>query len=264
MVNDGSTDGTERIAKHYVDLDKRVKVFSQENSGQSAARNASMAQATGDYLHFVDADDYLLAMDYYEKLLWYAMHIDADLVGGNVVCENNFSLQTQIGHSQAIIGVNFREKLYTHRPLIKKKLLDKHNIVWDTTFKIGYREDMFFYLQCYYYADKSVCLPDVFYFYRENKKSVTRIQRDKATMDYLQKSNQYYTEKMFEFSREHGIYDDVYNYYVPIPLPQKSLRKRYIYKFWKILLITKEVIGDTIRYYLFGKIPLLTCTRKMF
>lgn len=59
LVDDGSTDGSRRIAEAFVEADKRVKLFTQPNKGQSAARNTALQHATGDYICFVDADDWL-------------------------------------------------------------------------------------------------------------------------------------------------------------------------------------------------------------
>ncbi len=59
LVNDGSTDGSEEICRRYALQDSRVKVISQENKGPAAARNAGVRQAAGDFLFFLDADDFI-------------------------------------------------------------------------------------------------------------------------------------------------------------------------------------------------------------
>lgn len=59
IVNDGSTDGTEEIVKRYCEKDNRIKYYSQENKGASSARNFGVEKANGDYLLFVDSDDYI-------------------------------------------------------------------------------------------------------------------------------------------------------------------------------------------------------------
>ncbi len=56
-INDGSTDNSAEILKTYSNKDQRIKVFTQENSGLSAARNLGLAKSTGDYVTFVDSDD---------------------------------------------------------------------------------------------------------------------------------------------------------------------------------------------------------------
>lgn len=59
IVNDGSPDNTEAVAKKWVDKDDRFKYVFQENGGLSSARNAGLDFATGDYIQFLDSDDYL-------------------------------------------------------------------------------------------------------------------------------------------------------------------------------------------------------------
>lgn len=59
LVDDGSTDDSGKIADSYAKKDKRIKVFHQKNAGQSAARNLGLEKATGDYIGFIDSDDYI-------------------------------------------------------------------------------------------------------------------------------------------------------------------------------------------------------------
>lgn len=68
LVNDGSTDNSLAVAERYARADTRIQLYTQPDLGQSAARNRGMQYATGEYLSFIDADDYLDA-DYYETLL---------------------------------------------------------------------------------------------------------------------------------------------------------------------------------------------------
>lgn len=59
VVDDGSTDTSGEICNQYAGNDKRIKVIHQENAGLSEARNAGMRQATGDYIMFLDSDDWV-------------------------------------------------------------------------------------------------------------------------------------------------------------------------------------------------------------
>jgi len=59
VVNDGSTDRSEEIIENLAKSDKRIRYFSQLNSGQSVARNTGIDKATGEYLYFMDSDDLL-------------------------------------------------------------------------------------------------------------------------------------------------------------------------------------------------------------
>ena len=58
IVNDGSTDDTLEIAREYEQKDKRIKVFTKENAGPGAARNFGISKCVGDYIAFIDSDDY--------------------------------------------------------------------------------------------------------------------------------------------------------------------------------------------------------------
>ena len=60
VVNDGSSDHTERIIKKYVQRDSRFRYIEKENTGVSDSRNVAMAEAKGDYFQFVDGDDWLV------------------------------------------------------------------------------------------------------------------------------------------------------------------------------------------------------------
>ena len=77
-VNDGSIDNSGKILDEYAARDSRIKVFHKENGGVSSARNLALENATGDYIAFVDSDDYI-APDMYESLLSALKENDADI-----------------------------------------------------------------------------------------------------------------------------------------------------------------------------------------
>ena len=59
LVDDGSTDGTGDLCERLAEEDGRIRVFHKENGGTSAARNLGLAHASGEYVGFVDSDDYI-------------------------------------------------------------------------------------------------------------------------------------------------------------------------------------------------------------
>lgn len=67
LVDDGSTDGTGALCDELAKEDARIRVFHKENGGSSSARNLAIAEAKGEYLGFVDSDDYI-SSDMYERL----------------------------------------------------------------------------------------------------------------------------------------------------------------------------------------------------
>ena len=58
-INDGSTDNSSHILAEYQSKENRLRVISQKNGGQSKARNAGLEVATGEYIYFLDSDDYI-------------------------------------------------------------------------------------------------------------------------------------------------------------------------------------------------------------
>ena len=68
IIDDGSIDNTYKIIKEYINNDKRIKYFTQENSGPSVARNRGIEKANGEYLIFIDSDDFIEKI-YVEKLV---------------------------------------------------------------------------------------------------------------------------------------------------------------------------------------------------
>ena len=59
LVNDGSTDRSGDICRRYEQIDPRVKVISKENGGLSSARNAGIDKSCGEYIFFIDSDDWI-------------------------------------------------------------------------------------------------------------------------------------------------------------------------------------------------------------
>lgn len=70
IIDDGSTDSSGKICDEYSKIDKRIKIFHQTNQGVSAARNKGIDLATGEYLTFIDSDDWI-EKDYFEKAVEY-------------------------------------------------------------------------------------------------------------------------------------------------------------------------------------------------
>lgn len=78
LVDDGSKDKSGIICDEYAQIDKRIKVIHKQNEGVSTARNVGMAAASGKYICFSDADDYLMP-DYVEYLLTIAEEKQVDI-----------------------------------------------------------------------------------------------------------------------------------------------------------------------------------------
>lgn len=85
-VNDGSTDNSEEIIRKYAQQDSRISHYSQENQGQSAARNLALQYAKGEYIYFMDSDDVIdtnalkVCYDYAEKCKADFIFFDGDTI----------------------------------------------------------------------------------------------------------------------------------------------------------------------------------------
>lgn len=79
LVDDGSKDQSLEICEQYAEMDSRIRVIHQENTGVSSARNKGILIAKGEYLGFVDSDDWIES-DMYEALLTEARRTEADVV----------------------------------------------------------------------------------------------------------------------------------------------------------------------------------------
>lgn len=77
-VDDGCTDNCPKMLDHYASIDSRVRVIHQKNSGVSSARNAGIEIASGEYIAFLDSDDWI-HIDYFQTLLDIAQKYDADI-----------------------------------------------------------------------------------------------------------------------------------------------------------------------------------------
>ena len=78
MVNDGSTDGSLEILKKYESQNSKLKVITQKNLKAAAARNSGLKYASGEYIAFIDADDYV-HNDYLRILYENMVHFKADV-----------------------------------------------------------------------------------------------------------------------------------------------------------------------------------------
>ena len=86
IIDDGSTDGTARIIDEYASEDARIEIIHQQNAGVASARQRGVEMAKGDYLMFVDADDWIDEISI-ERMLCKAKETDADMVWSDALFE---------------------------------------------------------------------------------------------------------------------------------------------------------------------------------
>lgn len=101
LINDGSTDNSENICEHYVKNDRRFILYNITNSGPACARNMGLEVARGDYISFVDSDDYI-EPDIYEKLIYSIEHDMVQMAICNWYIYMNAKKRSDIGEKGII------------------------------------------------------------------------------------------------------------------------------------------------------------------
>lgn len=176
VVNDGSPDRSQEIIERFAAMDSRMKYVIQTNAGLSAARNAGLALATGEFIGFVDSDDWV-ELEMFDELYRLAKAHDADMAvcgrrdvrnGDYVVTSGNlkeeqFSIREMgienfLMNKRNDLGVIVWNKIYRHRII-------RENELRFVTNKEVFNEDILFNLYYQLYCDKVVCTTRVLYNY---------------------------------------------------------------------------------------------------
>ena len=194
-VNDSSTDNSLDIIKEYALKDKRIKVISQENTGNGAgsARNRGIENANGEYISFIDSDDYI-EKDFLQKLYETAKEYDADVACCGVIREgvgvNGVNGQKiQLKFKEIKVSDNPDDNLkvskslpypYPWNKVYKRDFLISYGIKYEENI---YYEDLIFTPFVITKAEKLISVPDVFYHYVEREGSVTSTINDDKKSD---------------------------------------------------------------------------------
>ena len=174
IIDDGSKDNSKAICQELENQDKRIKVYSQANKGAAAARNYGITKANGEYIGFVDSDDYI-ELDMYELLLKNIMETNSQLV----VCnwfegDKNNWIKNEKFPTKNILTVTEAFESFYWSMFCFNKLFKKNNLN-NTRFSenCGWGEDALF---CFNYfnniKDIALCISPKYY-YRKNFNSTT-------------------------------------------------------------------------------------------
>lgn len=170
LVDDGSPDRCGEICEDYKQRDEKIQVIHKQNGGLSDARNAGTRIAKGDYITYIDSDDYI-SEDYLEKLVSAAVKYDADFVQGSYTRE---SFQPNTGEYVFDPEQAFRKLLtwdtvtvYAWAKLYRRKLFD------EIEYPIGrLNEDCCTTYKLVLKSNKVVCIDDEIYYYRITPNSI--------------------------------------------------------------------------------------------
>ena len=200
LVNDGSKDRSKIVVDKFLkQYPEKIVYLEKENGGLSDARNYALPYAKGEYIAFLDSDDYV-EKTMYKDMYELAKKEDSDMVECNFYWEYPGKKKEDVG----IVYNGKKEMLEKVRvvawnKLIKKEVLEKSKV----TFPKGYRyEDVEFTYKLIPYLDKVSFLkkPCIHYIQREGSISNNQNERNKEIFDVL--------EHVIDFYKENDLYDE--------------------------------------------------------
>lgn len=213
LIDDGSKDNSKKVCDKFVEIDGRFKYFYQENSGVSSARNNGIRNALGEYVTFVDGDDYL-DKNHIEKMVTVLSRSELAISGRKNITENGIKHVFQSDRDMVFdkkelidqilkMGIVFS---YPWNKMFKMKIILKNSLEFDGN--LDYGEDLVFDMQYATLINKSVLVTGSTYnyVYRENsvsnqwnaatlKKRITDLLSIKRVIDML--ADDFVEEKIF-------------------------------------------------------------------
>lgn len=222
-VNDGSTDGSQKILEKYRSMDYRIKIVIQENEGLSAARNAGLKIARGEYIGFVDSDDWI-DLDFYDVLYKNAKANNAEIA----VAATNFISDKLIFRSEHDgIFSNFLSVLEILKngsvwdKIFSRKLIEKNNCIFP---KGLYFEDNVFLIKTMYYAKKIIFTSQTGYYYFQNPNGICR-NKSQKNIEKQNRDANIVANKLREFAKKSRMSKEeqlALDKFISISIPEKQ------------------------------------------
>ena len=198
LVDDGSTDNSGAICDEWCRKDKRIHVIHQENKGVSAARNHGLRIAKGDFIAFIDSDDWV-EKDYLRSLHNAIIKDDADLAVCGMILdyangaheiyapsvEEIFELSSE--NTNKFVDLNEKYLLYgPYIKLYKRQIISNNNVLFDSNYSYG--EDLLFNYEYLNHISKISVVSNSKYHYRifSNNTLSNKFREDKFDIDYKQ------------------------------------------------------------------------------
>lgn len=208
LVDDGSTDASGAICDEYAQRDSRVRVFHKPNGGVSSARNLGLNNAKGEWISFVDADDWV-ATDAFEVISNTACKSETDIVSFGFWSVKKDDKKPILLPSIESGKDNFIRQLLLHswgwtvvwNSFFSSSLLSKYGLLFKEGIVIG--EDFDFLFRAYYYAKGIKVIDAPLYFYnRMNEYSALHTLSVKQYDDII-----YANLSIIAFFKEKGVFE---------------------------------------------------------
>lgn len=182
LIENGSEDASLDICKKNAEKDSRIQVLKEKNKGAGSARNTGLCSAEGEYIVFIDADDYLPDKSVFQRYMNIAKQIRADIIVSNYVRLWNGKILPAAGHDSFSVYSPDSEEFrfrgffsvgtlsYVWGKLYRKSFLDQNRIAFS---EYPYAEDKLFNMQCYVCGAKYAFIEQIGNVYRKNEDSVS-------------------------------------------------------------------------------------------
>ena len=175
LVNDGSRDSSLQLCRKFEQKDNRIHVISKENAGVSVARNRGIQVASGEYIMFIDADDYMdtekwnLILQYTQQDWDFVAFAYESLYADESVKPEFFSAQQNLENLKDAYRILLTTPLLhtCWGKLFRREIIQKRNICFPKGVKIG--EDYLFVLEYFRYVTSAVFVNETVLFYRQNE-----------------------------------------------------------------------------------------------
>jgi len=208
-VNDGSTDNSLDILNKFASNDSRIKVISQENKMQGAARNAGMFVASGEYIGFVDSDDWV-DFNYYEKLYNAVKKYDVDIALATNVRMSKNKYKKRLNITEEKLYTELQDKIDVCQQwknecptnkIYRLSMIKSNDITWPE--KV-FCEDKLYTIKAVFYANGIVTVPEVNYYYYNNPTSTVNLTLKNHHSRYLRNKNKARRE-VLKFLKEKNV-----------------------------------------------------------
>lgn len=137
LINDGSRDNSKDICLEFAERDKRFKYIEQKNAGLSAARNTGILNATGEFITFIDGNDFV-EPNYLEELYYTSLKNDSEIVVGS------YKKFNEEDNNYYIHVFDYREEHYKHRELIENiAQIERRGIEFETSWGTLFHKRLF-------------------------------------------------------------------------------------------------------------------------
>lgn len=200
LVDDGSSDACPQIIDEYASREARMRTVHRVNGGQSAARNSGLRTVRGDFVTFLDSDDFL-HKDYLKILVETALAQNADIVQCDFVRGTETTFPALDEETDTSVKVYDRRTIFTEfaaKVIVWAKLYRRH-ILEGIEFPEGrVNEDDYTNWQFYYRADKIAVVPRRLYYYTVNPLSTMGKLKKKPDLRFIEA----YHERISFFEKE--------------------------------------------------------------